>query len=219
MNPSNNKTSDWNKILALAIFTIIYNLAEGIVSLFFGLQDDTLALLGFGIDSFVEVISGIGILHLVFRLRKNQQDHQRDIFERTALRITAISFYLLTLGLVAGVILNLIHSTTPQSTLPGTIISFVSVLSMYFLMRAKIKLGKRVESDAVIADGHCTRTCLYLSLVLLASAGLYLIWRIPYLDLAGSLGIAWLSFREGREAWGKAQGNALCGCLDKNCQD
>ena len=89
----------------LAIFTIVYNIAEGVISIFFGLEDETLALFGFGVDSFVEVISGIGILHMIIRMRKHAVD-QRDKFERTALRITGFSFFLLAAGLIFGSIIN-----------------------------------------------------------------------------------------------------------------
>ncbi|MCW8848708.1 MAG: hypothetical protein OQJ81_01915 [Melioribacteraceae bacterium] len=87
--------------LILSFITIFYNIAEGVISVFFGLEDDTLALFGFGADSFVVVISGIGILHMILRM-KNSKVHQRDKFERTALKITGFSFYLLVLGLIVG---------------------------------------------------------------------------------------------------------------------
>ena len=82
--------------LILSIITILYNIAEGLFSIFFGLNDETLALFGFGLDSFVEVISGIGILHMIIRMKRNPVS-ERDEFERTALRITGFSFYLLSL--------------------------------------------------------------------------------------------------------------------------
>ena len=84
---------------ALAIITIAYNIVEGIVSVFFGLEDGSMALFGFGVDSFVEVISGIGIWHMVRRIRNNDNENP-DQFEQTALRITGAGFYVLTIGLV-----------------------------------------------------------------------------------------------------------------------
>ena len=77
----------------LAIATIVYNIAEGMISIFFGLQDETLALFGFGVDSFVEVISGIGILHMIIRMKLSKVE-KRDGFERTALKITEYSFFI-----------------------------------------------------------------------------------------------------------------------------
>ncbi len=119
--------------LVLSLITIFYNIAEGIISVFFGLEDDTLALFGFGADSFVEVISGIGILHMIVRM-KNSEVHQRDKFERTALKITGFSFYLLVLGLVVGSILNIVYEIKPETTLVGVIVSVSSIITMYYLM-------------------------------------------------------------------------------------
>ena len=81
--------------IVLSLITIFYNIAEGVISVYFGVGDETLALLGFGVDSFVEVISGIGIAHLVFRM-KYAKVQTRDAFERTALRVTGTAFYILT---------------------------------------------------------------------------------------------------------------------------
>jgi divalent metal cation (Fe/Co/Zn/Cd) transporter len=205
--------------LWLAYITIFYNVAEGIISIFFGTSDETLALLGFGVDSFVEVISGIGILHMVFRMRKTGDDPaSRDKFEKTALRITGFSFYLLTTGLVVGSILNVLYGSVPETTVPGIIISSISIATMWFLMTYKKKIGEKLYSEAIIADANCTKTCFYLSIVLLVSSGLYEIFRIGYIDIAGSLAIAWFAFSEGREAFEKAKSKSLsCGCGDGKC--
>ena len=210
-----------NKLLKtafyLSIITIIYNLAEGLVSVYFGAGDDTLALLGFGIDSFVEVISGIGVGHMVWRMLNNPVE-TRDKFERRALKITGTAFYLLAIGLVAGTIVSFIRGHSPDTTLPGIIISGLSVLTMYFLMSAKLKVGRALNSEAIIADANCTRTCLYLSIILLISSGLYEFLHIGYIDLFGSLGIAWFAFSEGRESFEKAASeNLTCGCGEEHC--
>jgi hypothetical protein len=80
---------------ALAVVTVFYNLLEGSVSVFFGVEDGTVSLLGFGIDSFVEVISRVWIWHMVKRIRANGGEGI-DTFERQALRVTGSAFYLLT---------------------------------------------------------------------------------------------------------------------------
>lgn len=67
-----NEEKLYRKALLLSLFTIFYNIVEGIVSMFFGYQDETLALFGFGIDSFIEVLSGVGIFTMILRIRKNQ---------------------------------------------------------------------------------------------------------------------------------------------------
>jgi divalent metal cation (Fe/Co/Zn/Cd) transporter len=210
---ANNK---WlQTVLWLSIITIVYNIIEGLVSVYFGSTDDTLVLLGFGIDSFVEVISGIGILHMVLRMQRSEvKDH--DKFERLALRITGYSFILLSAGLVVGSILKVINNSKPETTLAGIIIAAISILTMYFLMQYKLKIGKALNSEAIIADAHCTKTCLYLSFILLISSILYEFFKINYIDIAGTLGIAWYAFSEGRESLEKAKNNQLsCSC--ENC--
>jgi len=202
--------------LLLSIITIVYNIAEGIISIYFGIEDETLSLLGFGSDSFVEVLSGIGILHMVIRM-KTSDIEQRDKFERQALRITGISFYILTAGIISGVIINLTTGAKPETTVPGLIISSISIITMYFLMRYKIRTGKKLNSNAIISDGNCTKSCLYLSLVLLISSGLYEILKIGYIDIIGSVAIAWFTFKEGREAFEKVRLNKISCCCSVNC--
>jgi divalent metal cation (Fe/Co/Zn/Cd) transporter len=211
-----NKTKWLNTALWLSIITIVYNIAEGLVSVYFGSTDDTLVLLGFGVDSFVEVISGVGILHMVLRMQQSEiKDH--DKFERLALRITGFAFILLAVGLVVGSILNVMNKTKPETTLAGIIIASVSIGTMYFLMQYKLKTGKSLNSEAIIADAHCTKTCLYLSFILLASSLLYEFLKISYLDAAGSLGIAWYAFSEGRESLEKARKNQITCSCGENC--
>ena len=160
----------------LSLITIIYNLLEGGVSVFFGAGDNSLTLLGFGVDSFVEVISGVGIAHMLIRMKRNL-DIKRDEFEKQALKITGISFYLLTGGLIIGAVLNVIKQINPVTTIPGMIISIISILTMYFLMNAKMKVGGELNSEAIIADARCTKTCLQLSVILLSASLLYQLLR------------------------------------------
>jgi len=196
----------------LSLITIFYNLAEGIISVYFGANDETLALFGFGVDSFVEVISGIGIAHMIVRMKYSRVEN-RDAFEKTALRITGTAFYLLAIGLIVGSVLNIINNVKPESTLPGIIIAVISIATMYWLMTSKLKVGKALHSDAIIADANCTKTCFYLSFILLASSGLYEFFNIAYFDILGSLGIAYFAFKEGREAFEKVKsGKLMCNC-------
>jgi len=210
-----NKLLKW--ALLLSIFTIFYNFAEGIVSVFFGAKDETLALLGFGIDSFVEVVSGIGILHMVIRMKYSKVVSQ-DKFEKTALRITGYSFYLLTIGLIAASAINLLDGTKPHTTFAGIIISLISILIMYWLMKSKMKLGKQLNSDAIIADANCTKTCFYLSFILLAASLLYELIGIGFIDILGSLGIAYYAFKEGKETLEKGRTGSLAYCEDDECK-
>jgi divalent metal cation (Fe/Co/Zn/Cd) transporter len=206
-----------NVALALGLVTVSYNIVEAVVSIWFGFNDDTLALLGFGIDSLVEVISGAGIVHMVLRMRKSPVE-SRDQFERQALRITGWAFYLLAAGMIIGALINLLQGSRPATTVPGIAVSLVSIATMWWLMSAKMKAGKSLHSDAIIADANCTKTCLLLSVVLLASSLFYELFHIGLLDAAGSLGIAWFAWSEGKESLEKARTGKLGCCCNDSCQ-
>lgn len=209
MHQQSGNNNLWKTALWLAGITVFYNIIEGVVSVWFGWSDETLSLFGFGLDSFVEVISGVGIWHMV--LRTMHSGAQNDTFETTALRITGSAFYLLTAGLVLTAALNMYTHNTPSTTFWGIVISGVSILTMTVLMIAKLRVGKKLCSSAIIADAHCTRTCIYLSVLLLGASVLFELFHIAFIDAAGALGIAYYAFMEGKEAFEKAKGKS-CGC-------
>lgn len=201
--------------LALGIFTVFYNLLEGLVSLYFGIADETLALFGFGIDSFIEVASGLGIIAMLLRIRQNPET-PRSEFEKTALRITGLSFYVLSGGLVLTVIVNLVTGHQPTTTLPGALISLVSIAVMWALVAAKRQAGRALNSAPILADANCTLTCIYMSVVLLTASLIYQLTGWGFVDSLGALGLVYFSYREGREAFEKAAG-LECACND-HCQ-
>jgi divalent metal cation (Fe/Co/Zn/Cd) transporter len=194
----------------LSLFTIFYNIIEGVISMIFGYQDETLALFGFGVDSFIEVISGIGIAIMVLRIRQNPNS-EKSQFERTALKITGISFYLLAAGLLFGIALNIINHHKPETTLVGILISVISIVVMSWLTYAKKKVGAALDSKPIIADGNCTKICVYMSIVLLASSLIYELTGFAYADVIGAAGLVYFSFSEGKEAFEKARDKA-CTC-------
>ena len=206
----------WQAALWLALFTIFYNLAEGLVSIFFGVQDEALTLFGFGVDSFIEVLSGIGILAMVLRIRSHPET-PRSQFERTALRITGTSFYLLAAGLAATAIYNLISGHKPETTLPGLIISIISIAIMWALVWGKRKVGKTLESSPILADANCTLVCIYMSLVLLGASLIYQFTGFGFIDSLGAIGLIYFSVREGKESFEKAAG-LECECEDEDCE-
>ena len=217
MSLSKNRISLYRWASALALITIVYNIAEGIISVYFGAEDETIALFGFGLDSFVEVISGAGIWHMINRLKKDS-DGNSDSFEKQALKITGTAFYILALGLAATAILNIFMGHKPETTFWGIIIASVSILTMWILIHYKIKVGKQLNSPAIIADANCTRACLYLSVILLLSSAGYELTGIGGLDSLGAVFIAGLSLKEGREAFQKAKGNMTCTCSQNDCK-
>ncbi len=197
---------------ALALITIAYNVIEGVVSVFFGLEDGSLALFGFGVDSFVEVISGIGIWHMVRRIRNNERENP-DRFEQTALKITGTGFYVLTLGLSITAAIDLYRGHKPETTFWGIVISVISIVSMWLLIHYKVKVGKQLKSEAILSDAACTRACLQLSIVLLIASAGYELTHIGGIDSVGTFVIAGLCFREGKEAFEKAKAKSfVCAC-------
>ena len=194
----------------LSLFTIFYNIIEGIVSMIAGYEDATLTLFGFGVDSFIEVLSGVGIAVMITRIRR-APGSPKSSFETTALKITGTAFYLLSVGLATGVIFNLINHHKPETTLWGVIISLVSIAIMVWLMNAKKKVGRQLGSAAIIADGNCTKICVYMSVVLLVSSVIYEFTGFAYADLIGTAGLIYFSISEGKEAFEKAKGRD-CSC-------
>jgi len=195
--------------ILMALITVVYNVFEGLASVYFGFEDESMALLGFGLDSFVEVMSGFGILHMIQRIKENGDEH-RDRFEKRALKITGIAFYLLAIGLFITSIYNLITRTHPKTTLWGIVIAALSILVMWWLMYNKKKVGIALNSDAIIADANCTRVCMQLSFVLLIASLGYEVFEIGSIDTFGSLVIAGISYREGKEALEKSENQEWC---------
>lgn len=204
-NMSTAEQKLYNRAFALSMFTIFYNAVEGLVSIYLGYQDETLALMGFGVDSFIEILSGLGIAIMIIRINKHQKSEQSN-FERTALKITGIAFYLLSIGLLAGIILNLITKHKPETTIWGVIISLISILVMTWLTYAKKKTGKKLNSEPILADANCTKVCVYMSVVLLVSSLIYELTGFAYADMIGSAGLIYFSVSEGKEALEKAKG-------------
>jgi divalent metal cation (Fe/Co/Zn/Cd) transporter len=209
--PSSQRETFYRWANALALITIFYNLIEGIVSVFFGYKDGAVALFGFGIDSFVEVISGLGIWHMIHRMKQNGSE-SNDAFEKTALRVTGSAFYVLAVGLIGTALANLYQGHKPAATFWGIVVAGISILSMWLLIHYKLKVGRQFNSQALIADANCTRACLYFSVILLISSLGYELTGIGLLDSLGAVGIAIFSLKEGREAFEKARNNLVCSC-------
>ena len=188
----------------LSLFTIFYNLIEGLVSIMLGYKDETLTLFGFGIDSFIEVLSGIGIYIMLLRIKQNP-DGPKSSFEIKALKTTGLAFYLLSAGLSIGIISNILTHHKPETTFWGIIISLVSIAVMVWLMIVKKNTGKKLNSEPIIADANCTKVCVYMSIVLLLSSLIYESTGFTYADLLGAGGLIYFSITEGKEAFEKAK--------------
>jgi len=198
----------YRRAYQLSLFTIFYNVVEGIVSMIIGYHDETLTLFGFGVDSYIEVMSGIGIAVMILRIRQNPNSSKNE-FEIKALKITGTAFYLLSVGLLIGIIMNIINKHKPETTFWGIVISLISIIVMVWLMTAKKNVGRRLNSKPVISDSNCTKICVYMSIVLLVSSLIYEITGFAYADAIGAAGLIYFSVTEGKEAFDKANGKTF----------
>jgi len=184
--------------LFLAVFTVAYNLIEGLVSMGFGWADDSVALFGFGADSFIEVGSA---LLIVWRLRAEGSGcaSTRKRRERRAAAGIAWLFLLLALGTSLGALLQLAARSHPASTVPGLLVSALSLSFMYGLWRAKRRSAAALDSRALEGDAACSRACMQLSLVLFSGSLLFRI--VPALWWADAVAALILALMIGREGW------------------
>jgi divalent metal cation (Fe/Co/Zn/Cd) transporter len=107
---------------------------------------------------------------------------------------------------------NLWIGRKPETTLWGVVISIISIAVMLALVYYKTRVGKQLISDAILADAECTKICIYMSIVLLISSGVYELTHFAFMDIVGTLGLAYLSFKEGRECFEKVKKNNHCHC-------
>jgi len=190
--------------MLFAVLTIVFNIVEGVVSIWFGVSDDMLTLSGFGVDSFIETISAVGVAVMISRIRNNQ-DTDKIRFEITALKITGWCFYILAVILTAGAVFNLVQGHKPESTLAGVIISLISIVSMLGLIAAKKKLGRKLNCQPLIADANCNLVCVYMSVVLLVASGAFELFDLGWIDTVGTAGIIFFSVKEGKESLEQAK--------------
>jgi divalent metal cation (Fe/Co/Zn/Cd) transporter len=147
---------------------------------------------------------------MILRIKSNPES-LKSSFEIRALKITGTAFYLLSAGLLAGIVLNVITGHKPETTIWGVIISLVSIAVMMWLMNAKKRVGKMLNSEPIVADASCTKICIYMSMVLLVSSLVYELTGFAYADVIGAAGLVYFSVSEGREAFEKAKGKE-CSC-------
>ncbi len=177
----------------LAWATIAWNVIEAVVAITAGAAASSIALVGFGLDSTVEVLSAVVIL---WQLQGLAEDR-----ERRALRLIAVSFFGLAVYVAVQAIVDLSSRAQPESAPVGIGLAIASLVVMPILAGAKRRTGRAMGSSTVVADSNQTKLCAYLSAILLgglllnASVGWW--WADPLAALA----IAVLAVNEGREAW------------------
>ena len=198
---------------ALAWVTIVYNLVEGLVSMGFGWSDDSLALFGFGADSFIEVFSALLVL---WRLQADECGEDLIARERRTTRGIGWMLLLLAAGVVGGSLLQLKAAAHPRTTLPGAIVSTASLGFMVFLWRAKLAAAKALDSRAVAGDAACSLACIQLSVILFAGSLLFIAApSLGWVDSAAALALAIFIAKEGwgmRSAAAREDFDGGCGC-------
>ncbi len=190
----------YRKALFLEYFTVAYNICEAAVSIFFGAVAGSIALVGFGLDSIVESLSGCV---LIWRLRKHDKisEEEEQRIEKKAMKFVSYTFFVLGAYVLFQSVKKLVFTEIPDPSIPGIIIAAVSLIVMPVLSFRKKSIGERIGSSALIADSKETLACSFLSLALLlglASHALFGFWQA---DAIVGLVIVFYLFREGIEIW------------------
>jgi divalent metal cation (Fe/Co/Zn/Cd) transporter len=195
------RTAHLKRGLHLEYITVAWNLIEGIVSVAAAVGAGSVALLGFGIDSFVETTSG---LVLIWRLRAER--HARDSkdieqLDRRAHKLVGLSLFLLAAYIAYDAVSSLAMRERPEPTVVGIVITTLSLMAMWWLARAKRRTARGLGSRALEADSFQTTACFWLSVITLTGIALNAALGWWWADPAAALGITWFLVSEGREAW------------------
>jgi len=184
------------KALSLSYFTVGYNIAEGVVSISAGLLAGSIALVGFGLDSFVESLSGSV---MIWRLRKHGKvsEEAEEKVERRAVRLIAYTFFILGTYVLYESIEKLYVHEIPDPSLLGIVIAIVSIIVMPILFHLKYQTGKSMGSKSLIADSKETLACVFLSGALLVGLGLNYLFGLWQADPVVGLVIVTYLVKEG----------------------
>ena len=181
----------------LEYFTIGYNSLEGLIAIIAGLLAGSIALVGFGFDSIIEVTSGAALL---WRLRADLDEEQRERAEEITLRIVGVCFLALAAYVGYDAIQSLVRHEPPAESLPGIVLAAASLIIMPVLSRAKKKVARAINSGALAADAKQTELCTYLSAILIGGLLLNALAGWWWADPAAALVMLPIIVKEGIEA-------------------
>jgi divalent metal cation (Fe/Co/Zn/Cd) transporter len=190
----------------LEYFTIAWNAMEGLVAVAAGVIARSISLVGFGIDSFIEVTSGSVLL---WRMSVDADVHGRERNERRSLRVVGICFVMLAAYILYESVMDLLSKRAPEHSVPGIILACVSLIAMPLLSRAKRRVARALGSAAMHADAKQTEFCTYLSAILLAGLLLNAFFGLWWADPAAALIMVPIIAKEGIEG---LQGKACEKC-------
>jgi len=154
------------KAFILSVFTVVYNIVEGVISIIAGVLSNSIALKGFGIDSFVESISGAV---MIWRFKKYGRisEAEEERVEKIAQKLVAVSFFILSAYIIYESVSKLVQKDITEPSLLGLIIVIASIIIMPVLFLLKNRTGKALGSKSLIADSKETLACLFLSVAVL----------------------------------------------------
>ena len=181
----------------LEYFTIGYNSLEGIVAVAAGLVAGSIALVGFGIDSLIEVTSGVTLL---WRLHADVDEGRRERVEAISLRIVGACFVALAIYVSYDSVKSLIRREAPEESLVGIVLAAVSLVVMPLLVRAKRQVARAIDSRALMADSKQAELCTYLSAILLGGLLLNALFEWWWADPVAAIIMVPIIAREGIEA-------------------
>lgn len=188
----------------LEYFTIAWNCLEGLVAVVAGAIAGSISLVGFGIDSFIEVTSGATLL---WRMAVDSEETTRERNERLSLRIVGVCFLALSAYIAYESVTDLMNRKAPEHSIPGIILACVSLAVMPVLSSAKKDVGNKLGSAAMNADARQTDFCVYLSAVLLAGLLLNAVFGWWWADPAAALIMVPIIAKEGVDG---VKGKACC---------
>ncbi|MEE9399966.1 MAG: cation transporter [Dehalococcoidales bacterium] len=186
------------KALLLSYITVGYNILEGVVSIIAGVLAGSVALIGFGLDSFVESLSG-GVMIWRFKKQGKISKEEQEHAERKATKLVAYTFFILAIYVLYESTDKLIFQETPDPSLFGIIIAIVSLIAMPVLFYQKYQTGKALNSRSLVADSKETLACLFLSFALLVGLGANYLFGFWQADPIVGLIIVIFLVREGYE--------------------
>jgi divalent metal cation (Fe/Co/Zn/Cd) transporter len=191
------------RIRLLVAGTIAYNVIEAIVAITAGTIASSTALIGFGLDSVIEVSSAAAVAW-----QFSPADHAvREAREQRTLRIIAISFFALAVYVAVDAVRALTGTGEAERSIPGIVLAALSLAIMPFLSAAQRRAGRELGSASAVADSKQTLLCTYLSAVLLVGLVLNATLGWSWADPLAALVIAGMAVKEGRDAW---QGKGCC---------
>jgi divalent metal cation (Fe/Co/Zn/Cd) transporter len=196
-----DRSESLNRARSLAVLTIAWNIVEGVVAVWAALAAGSIALLGFGVDSFVESTSGGVLLWRLLAENKAMSPQEIDRLDRRAHKLIAGSLLLLAGYIALDAATALWNQERPQPTIVGIVLTTISLLVMIWLARAKKTTAGVLGSRAMEADAFQTTACWWLSLIALGGMGLNALFGWWWADPLAALAMTGLLLREGRQAW------------------